>query len=281
MSLNFLTACPPDSCYQNSVCDIEQKGRIIAAALVKKTSASELDKSTPLAFLESLWLLALQGNATLILNTSGEKPKPETAELPGRGMRISKPGAKTHTINLIDMQILINIDFYNKILKTSQNYDFYYFTPGQVWDASGQQVTLIGDPVIQNDLTTYIGGEATVKWVQDGNPLNAEFDTDTLLEGLFYEVSGPDAVSTTLASGDTFALTASLNQDLGSVSLPDVVWSVVSNAAIVEALGVTIDSVTGEVEFNPIDTGVYDVTFQATSDTGCIYGQLVTTVTVS
>ena len=282
MSLSYLTNCPADVCYQNSQCDIEEKGRIIAAVMVKKTFASQVVKNAgPDAFLNSLWILALAGNATLILNTSGEKPRPETAELPGRGMRINKPGAKTHTVNLIDMQVLINVDFYNKILKTSQNYDFYYFTPNQVWDVSGQQVTMIGDPVIQNDLTTFIGGEVTVKWVQNGNPINSEFDTENLLEGLFYEISGPDAVSTTLASGDTFALTAQLNQTITSGTQPDIIWSLVSATAINDSLGAVIDPVTAEVEVTPTEEGVFQLIVQATSETGCIYGQLPVTVTVT
>jgi hypothetical protein len=279
--MSFLTSCPPDGCYINPECDIEKKGRVIAAALVKKSAANLVDKSSGDAFLVSLWLLALQGNATLILNTSGEKPRPETAELPGRGMRINKPGAKTHTINLIDMQILGNIDFYNKILRNSQNFDFYYFTPDLYWDVSGEQVTIIGDPVIQNDLTQYIGGEVTIKWVSNGNPLTYEFDTDAFLVGLYYEISGPSTATTGLGSGDNLSYTATLNQTITSGSLPDVVWSLDSSAAIIESLGAVIDQVSGDLEINAIDEGVFVLTVKATSETGCVFGTLDVTVTVT
>ena len=279
----FQTNCPADGCYRNPPCDVNEKGRIIAFALTKKSVRSQIDTSTATALQDSLWEQQLAGNAFLILNTSGEKPRPETAELPGSGMRINRPGAKTHTVNINDLQIMGqgNIDFYNKILRTSQNYDFWYFTPDQVWNAAGNQVTVIGDPVIQDDLTQFIMGQVTVKWVSDDNPVPVVFDTDVLLEGLSYEIDGADTIATTISSGDTTAYTATLNQSLPSGSLPDVVWSLGSEEDVVDALGATIDETTGELELNPIETGVYTLTVVVTSETGCVYGTLDVVVTVT
>ena len=277
----FNLNCPPDACRKNFQCDIEYKGRIIAFGGVKKTFANEIDNTDADTFQETFWLQVLLGNAFAVLNTAGDKPKPETAELPGSGMRISKPGAKTHTINFTDGQILGNIDFYNKLLRTSQNYDFYYYTPSLLWDVSGEQVTIIGDPVIQNELTQYIGGEGTVKWVSNGNPMATEFDTDVLLAGLFYEISGLDAFSVSGISPYTTNYTAELNYNFGSTSLPSLVWSLDGHAAEVAALTAAIDATTGELEINPGEAGIYVITVYVTNQYGCIFGTLDVTVTVT
>jgi hypothetical protein len=212
----------------------------------------------------------------MFLNIAGDKPKPETAELPGVGLRINRPGAKTHTLNFIDAQVIANVDSYNKILRSSQNYDLYYFTPELYWDASGTQVTVIGDPVIQNDLTQFINGETMIKWVADSNPVPSDFDTDTLLEGVYYEVSG----STELTSAGTYNYTALLNYDFGSQTLPDQIWSIEASSETLAALQVTIDSVTGELELVGAFSGTYIITVKVTNAAGCIFGTLDVSITL-
>jgi len=278
--MNITLNCPPVSCYKNYRCDVDYKGRIIGAALVKKTVASLIDKTDATTLLDSIFYQALDGNAIMFLNIAGDKPKPETAELPGVGLRINRPGAKTHTLNFIDAQVIANVDSYNKILRSSQNYDLYYFTPELYWDASGTQVTVIGDPVIKNDLTQFINGETMIKWVADSNPVPSDFDTDTLLEGLFYEISGLDTISVDTGGGTT-AYTAALNYDFGSQSLPTQVWSLDSSAAVIAALGATIDSTTGEVEFISPTVGDYILTVVVTNEAGCIFGTLDVSVTIT
>jgi hypothetical protein len=277
--MNITLNCPPVSCYKNYRCDVDYKGRIIGAALVSKSVSSLIDKSNATALLDSLFYQALDGNAILFLNIAGDKPKPETAELPGVGMRINRPGAKTHTLNFVDAQVIANVDSYNKILRSSQNYDFYYFTPELYWDASGTQVTVIGDPVIQNDLTQFITGETMIKWVSDINPVPSNFDTDTLLEGLFYEISGSDSLSIT-TSGTSVSYTAALNYDFGSQSLPSIVWSLEAPAATITDLDVTIDESTGGVTFTSPSIGDYVITVVASNEAGCIFGTLDVSVTV-
>jgi hypothetical protein len=98
---------------------------------------------------------------------------------------------------------------------------------------------------------------------------------------LSYEIDGIDTISTTISSGDTTAYTATLNQSLPSGSLPDIVWSLGSEEDVVDALGATIDETTGELELNPIETGVYTLTVVVTSETGCVYGTLDVVVTVT
>jgi len=278
--MNITLNCPPVSCYKNYRCDVDYKGRIIGAALVSKSVSSLIDKSDAEALLDSLFYQALDGNAILFLNIAGEKPKPETAELPGVGMRINRPGAKTHTLNFVDAQVIANVDSYNKILRSSQNYDLYYFTPDLYWDASGTQVTVIGDPVIQNDLTQFITGDVMIKWVADSNPIPSNFDTDTLLEGLFYEISGLNSLSVT-TSGGTSSYTAALNYSFGSASLPTILWTLDSPAAVITALTATIDLVTGELEFTAPTVGDYVITVVASNETGCIFGTLDVSVTVT
>jgi hypothetical protein len=277
--MNITLNCPPVSCYKNYRCDVDYKGRIIGAALVSKSVSSLIDKSNATALLDSLFYQALDGNAILFLNIAGDKPKPETAELPGVGMRINRPGAKTHTLNFVDAQVIANVDSYNKILRSSQNYDFYYFTPELYWDASGTQVTVIGDPVIQNDLTQFITGETMIKWVADTNPVPSNFDTDLLLEGLFYEISGSDSLSIT-TSGTSVSYTAALNYDFGSQSLPSIVWSLDAPAATITDLDVTIDETTGGVTFTSPSIGSYVITVVASNQAGCIFGTLDVSVTV-
>ena len=279
--MNITLNCPPVSCYKNYRCDVDYKGRIIGAALVKKTVASLIDKTNATTLLDSIFYQALDGNAIMFLNIAGDKPKPETAELPGVGLRINRPGAKTHTLNFIDAQVIANVDSYNKILRSSQNYDLYYFTPELYWDASGTQVTVIGDPVIQNDLTQFINGETMIKWVADSNPVASDFDTDKLLEGLFYEVSGVDAIAAPIGFIQSETYTASLNYDFGSQSLPSTVWSLGSSAAVIANLGATIDATTGSLDIDPQVVGDYVLTVVASNEAGCIFGTLDVSVTVT
>jgi hypothetical protein len=279
--MNITLNCPPVSCYKNYRCDVDYKGRIIGAALVKKTVASLIDKTDATTLLDSIFYQALDGNAIMFLNIAGDKPKPETAELPGVGLRINRPGAKTHTLNFIDAQVIANVDSYNKILRSSQNYDLYYFTPELYWDASGTQVTVIGDPVIQNDLTQFINGETMIKWVADSNPVPSDFDTDKLLEGLFYEVTGVDAIAAPIGFIQSETYTASLNYDFGSQSLPSTVWSLGSSAAVIAALGATIDATTGSLDIDPQVVGDYVLTVVASNEAGCIFGTLDVSVTVT
>ncbi len=279
--MNITLNCPPVSCYKNYRCDVDYKGRIIGAALVKKTVASLIDKTDATTLLDSIFYQALDGNAIMFLNIAGDKPKPETAELPGVGLRINRPGAKTHTLNFIDAQVIANVDSYNKILRSSQNYDLYYFTPELYWDASGTQVTVIGDPVIQNDLTQFINGETMIKWVADSNPVPSDFDTDKLLEGLFYEVSGVDAIAAPIGFIQTETYTASLNYDFGSQSLPSTVWSLGSSAAVIANLGATIDATTGSLDIDPQVVGDYVLTVVASNEAGCIFGSIDVSVTVT
>lgn len=279
--MNITLNCPPVSCYKNYRCDVDYKGRIIGAALVKKTVASLIDKTDATTLLDSIFYQALDGNAIMFLNIAGDKPKPETAELPGVGLRINRPGAKTHTLNFIDAQVIANVDSYNKILRSSQNYDLYYFTPELYWDASGTQVTVIGDPVIQNDLTQFINGETMIKWVADSNPVPSDFDTDKLLEGLFYEVSGVDAITAPIGFIQSETYTASLNYDFGSQSLPSTVWSLGSSAAVIANLGATIDATTGSLDIDPQVVGDYVLTVVASNEAGCIFGSIDVSVTVT
>ena len=279
--MNITLNCPPVSCYKNYRCDVDYKGRIIGAALVKKTVASLIDKTDATTLLDSIFYQALDGNAIMFLNIAGDKPKPETAELPGVGLRINRPGAKTHTLNFIDAQVIANVDSYNKILRSSQNYDLYYFTPELYWDASGTQVTVIGDPVIQNDLTQFINGETMIKWVADSNPVPSDFDTDKLLEGLFYEVTGVDAITAPIGFIQSETYTASLNYDFGSQSLPSTVWSLGSSAAVIANLGATIDATTGSLDIDPQVVGDYVLTVVASNEAGCIFGTLDVSVTVT
>jgi len=279
--MNITLNCPPVTCYKNYRCDVDYKGRIIGAALVKKTVSSLIDKTDATSLLDSLLYQALQGDAILFLNIAGEKPKPETAELPGVGMRINRPGAKTHTLTFVDAQVIANVDSYNRILRSSQNYDLYYFTPELYWDASGTQVTVIGDPIIQNDLTQFINGETMVKWVADTNPVPSNFDTDTLLEGVFYEISGADSLTVQVGVAGTSAYTATLNYDFGSQTLPTQVWSFDTSAAVITALGATINATTGEVEINAVTIGDYVLTVVVTNAAGCIFGTLDISVTVT
>lgn len=279
----FTLQCPDVGCYQNFQCDPEFQNKIVASAYVRKTYADQIDKTTAESWMLSLQEAYLNGQAMLVLNTSGEKPRPETATGPGRGMQTTKALAKTHTVNYQDMQgvVLENVEFYNEILSSSQNFDFYYFTPGRIWDASGYYVTVIGDPVIGADLNTYQMAEVTVTWTAKTNPLPYEFDTDTFLEGLFYEISGLAAIATTVASGDTTTYTAELTVDFGSAVLPEKIWSVCSEQSVIDELGAVIDATTGELELTPVDAGVYTLLICVTNEYGCVTGQKEVIVTVT
>jgi len=144
MSIFSLT-CPDVGCYQNFQCDPEFQNKIVAVAYVRKSDAlTAQEKSTADNWIAALYDRYLNGEAYLVFNTSGEKPKPETATTAGRGMQNTKALAKTHTLTYQDMQVTQNnIQFYNDILGSAQNFDFYYFTPQRIWDASGYYVTVM------------------------------------------------------------------------------------------------------------------------------------------
>lgn len=273
--------CPQTGCYSNYECDIREPGRVVALALVEKTHSAEVDTSTDEAFLDSLFTLYLAGNAQLLLNLSGDVPRPETAELPGRGLRATTVGASTYTINFMDMQGVPNADFYNKIRRSSQNYDLYYFTPSLYWNASAQTITLLASNVIQNDLTQYIGAEGTIKFVSNNDPLPVSFSlVETLLSGLFYEIEGTSAITTTVGVGDTICYSANLNYDFASGSLPSLIWSLDNTAAEIADMGAEIDEVTGCLTYDPTEAGTFTINVKVTNEAGCIFGTLPVVFTV-
>ena len=281
--MSFSLNCPQIGCYNNYECDVQEPGRIVGIALVDKNYTADLNTTgTDDDFIDSLFLLALDGNAQLLLNINGEKPRPETAEGPGRGLRQSTILASTHTLNFVDMQGVPNTRFYNIIRRSSQNYDMWFFTKTLIWDASATDITLLASNVITNDLQQYIGAEGTIKWTSNDDPVPASFSlTKTLLNGLAYEISGLESLSVGLAGGDTTVYTAELNYDFGSVSLPDLVWSLTGSAASIASLGATIDATTGELEINATEEGVFTITVKVTNEFGCIFGTYDVVVTVT
>lgn len=293
MSIFSLT-CPDVGCYQNFLCDPDFQNKIVAVAYVRKSAAlTTLDKSTADLWIAALYDRYLLGEAYLVFNTSGEKPKPETATTAGRGMQNTKALAKTHTVTIQDQQGVVqsNVQFYNDILASSQNFDFYYFTPNRIWDASGSYITVIGDPVITADLNTYQMAEVTINWVSKVNPLPYEFDTDTFLEGLYYIISytgssGSTYVGNTITSActdpQTVTFTGVLN--IGAISgAPEQVWSIEqqSGSDDITEIGLDIDAETGDLTWNPAgDIGTYIFTVTVTNEYGCVFGQETITLNV-
>lgn len=283
--MNFLS-CPVDVCYTNFPCDIDQKAKIIGLALVQKQYASEVDKTSGETMLDSFNIMAVNGKAQLILNINGEKPLPETTELPGRGLQEIKVGSSSHTINFDDYQGVINIDFYNQIRKTSQNYDLYFLTPGLIWDASSKQITMYGNAVIANDLKAFIMSQGKIKWTANGDP-SAIVTEEDLIESfsvpLVYEFGVESFETTTsllLTSDGTWD--ATLNKSLPSGSVPDIVYSLSElDPADQLALGLILDPLTGQYELTPEEVGVYSFVVVASNELSCITGQLPVTITVT
>jgi len=293
MSIFSLT-CPDVGCYQNFQCDPEFQNKIVAVAYVRKSAAlTAQEKSTADLWIAALYDRYLNGEAYLVFNTSGEKPKPETATTAGRGMQNTKALAKTHTLTYQDMQGVVqsNVQFYNDILASSQNYDFYYFTPNRIWDASGYYVTVIGDPIITADLNTYQMAEVTVNWVSKVNSLPYEFDTDTFLEGLYYIISftgsGNTYVGNTITSGcnttESSSFSAVLN--IGAVSgAPEQVWSIeqADGSDAITEIALEIDPVSGVLTWNALGfIGTYIFIITVTNEYGCVFGQETITLIVN
>ena len=257
----------------------------------KSDALTAQEKSTANNWIAALYDRYLNAEAYLVFNTSGEKPKPETATTAGRGMQNTKALAKTHTLTYQDMQVVQNnIQWYNDILSTGQNFDFYYFTPGRIWDASGYYVTVIGDPVITAELNTYQMAEVTVNWVSKVNPLPYEFDTDTFLEGLYYIISftgsGNTYVGNTITSGcgatESSSFSAVLN--IGAISgAPDQVWSIeeTEDSDDITDISLEIDPATGDLTWSPQGfVGTYIFTITVTNEYGCVFGQETITLIV-
>ena len=284
----FSLVCPDIGCYQNYLCDPEFQNKIIAVAFVKKSYASNIDKSNAEDWEYSLFSAYLIGEAYLVLNTSGEKPKPDTATTAGRGLQTTKALPKTHTVTYQDMQgvVLSNVEFYNDILATAQNYDFYYFTPDRIWDASGNYVTVIGDPIIAADINTYQMAEVSVMWTSKGNPLPFEFDTTGFLQGLFYELSlSTNGTTISLATGATGndTILQQLSQPVGGVTTPNVLFTTTASGATITALGLSVtgNGASGTISWASVQAGTYEVKIQATNAFGCVYGELVVTFVVN
>jgi len=294
MSIFSLT-CPDVGCYQNFLCDPEFQNKIVAVAYVRKSAAlTSAEKSTADNWIAALYDRYLNGEAYLVFNTSGEKPKPDTATTSGRGMQNTKALAKTHTLTYQDMQGVVqsNVQFYNDILASAQNFDFYYFTPQRIWDASGYYVTVIGDPIVTADLNTYQMAEVSVNWVSKVNPLPYEFDTDTFLEGLYYIISftgsGNTYIGNTITSGcgATESTTFSAVLNIGAISgAPDQSWSIdeVSGSEPIADIALGIDATTGVLTWTP-GGGAYDGTYiftvTVTNEYGCVFGQETITLNV-
>jgi hypothetical protein len=276
--------CPEDVCYTNFPCDIDQKAKIVDLVLVQKQYASEVDKTDGESMLNSFNIMAVNGKAQLILNINGEKPLPETTELPGRGLQEIKVGSSSHTINFDDYQGVINIDFYNQIRKTSQNYDLYFLTPGIIWDASSKQITMYGNAVIANDLKAFIMSQGKIKWTANGDP-SAIVTEENLIEAfsvpLVYDFA-QQSVELTTDDGSTITGTwsASINKTLISGSIPNINYSLIDLPSNIAGLGILFDPLTGEYEMTPSDPGVYSFSVLASNSVSCISGQLLVTVTV-
>jgi len=295
MSIFSLT-CPDVGCYQNFLCDPEFQNKIVAVAYVRKSAAlTSAEKSTADNWIAALYDRYLNGEAYLVFNTSGEKPKPDTATTSGIGMQNTKALAKTHTLTYQDMQGVVqsNVQFYNDILGSAQNFDFYYFTPQRIWDASGYYVTVIGDPIVTADLNTYQMAEVGVNWVSKVNPLPYEFDTDTFLEGLYYIISftgsGNTYVGNTITSGcnttESSSFSAVLN--IGAISgAPEQVWSIqqAADSDDITDIALGIDATTGVLTWTP-GGGAYDGTYiftvTVTNEYGCVFGQETITLIVA
>jgi len=292
MSIFSLT-CPDVGCYQNFLCDPEFQNKIVAVAYVRKSAAlTANEKSTADLWIAALYDRYLNGEAYLVFNTSGEKPRPETATTAGRGMQNTKALAKTHTLTYQDMQGVVqnNVQFYNDILATAQNFDFYYFTPGRIWDASGYYVTVIGDPVVTADLNTYQMAEVSVNWVSKVNPLPYEFDTDTFLEGLYYIISmqgGSDYQGfnwTSLCSEGTEEALFAAVLNVGAISgAPALTWSIeqLDGSDDINDIVLTMDASTGTLNWVNTANGTYIFMVTVTNEYGCVFGQQEVTLTVN
>lgn len=282
----YSLACPTVGCYQNFICDPEFQNKIVAVAYVKKSAASTINKTTAALWLDSLFEAAMVGDAFLVFNTSGEKPKPETATVAGRGMQNTKALAKTHTLSYMDMQgvVLGNVEWMNQMLAASQNYDFYYFTPGRIWDASGSYITVIGDPVITAELNTYMMADVQVTWVSKTNPLPYEFDTNTFLEGLYLEIELdgggiPTTAFSVLAAGGVITNPNAAVVNQPGVTAPTYVWGLQSGASVLPS-GITIASGSGDITVAAgVAAGTYELTITVSNESGCVFGTLDISIT--
>jgi hypothetical protein len=294
MSL-FSLQCPSIGCYTNYQCDPEFLNKVVAVAYVNK-SYNGINKTTPALWQETLLEAYVAGQAFIVFNVSGEKPKPDTATTSGRGMQTTKALAKTHTVNYTDMQGVVygNVEWYNDMLSNSSKYDFYYFTPNRIWDASGYYVTVIGDPVITAELNTYQMADVSVQWVSKVNPLPYEFDTDTFLEGLYFIITNvtnnyaSNAFTFTNTEGcDSLVLDFSAALNVSGVT-PQYNWSIIG-ATLNQAGNYEIDNWigTGDGVFNfgggtseettitllweNVGSGSFFI--QVATESGCVIGQ--------
>lgn len=300
--MSYSLSCPSIGCYTNFQCDPEFLNKVVAVAYVKK-SYNGINKSTAATWKDTLLEAYAAGEAFIVFNVSGEKPKPDTATVAGRGMQTTKALAKTHTVNYTDMQGVVygNVEWYNDMLSNSAKYDFYYFTPNRIWDASGYYVTVIGDPIVTAELNTYQMAEVSVQWVSKVNPLPYDFDTDSFLEGLFFTITnitgtpfGTYDFDITLSSCTALPLVFSAEINVDGVTYPNLTWSLIGVTSNGSG-SFTIDNWVGstsptiafensstdeqELTITPLNTGVGSFTIQVATGAGCVIGTQEITIT--
>jgi len=275
--------CPVKQCYQNYPCDIEEKGKVVALVLVDE--GETVDKTDGQSMLDSFNILAANGKAQLILSIDGEKPRPETNEGPGRGLQETKIMASVHTINWTDYQGVANVPFYNAIRKSGQNYDLYFLTPTLIYDVSENEVTVVAPLVIDRDLKSFQRAEGTIKWSANGDPLPisvAQADVKDFMKPLRYVFAQGETYQATTNDGSTISGTfaAELNKSLVSGSVPDVAYTISDQSEDFGNLGLVFDTITGDYDITPTAPGIFTFTVNAFSESNCITGRLLVTITV-
>lgn len=216
-----------DDCFDGEL------NRIIHVAFVRK--GVSVNKSTSALFASSILAAELAGNAFIIRNTNGTKAAPTVKEGKGAGKQQVRIVGKEHSIDVIDVNYVNNVNFWNDFENNAQNYNLYYFTNTMGWETGLTAISAAAMDPITDDNSTEMEGSFQVKWTQKGNPVPYPCDVDEFADcailftyegsGGFYARSGNTAtlVGTEFegSTSDTFNFGLDTGYDLALVEVKE------------------------------------------------------------
>lgn len=158
-------------------CTEDEPNRIVHMAFVKKGATVN---ETEDGLVNSLLNLEKTCDAYIIRNTNGTMAAATYNTGKGSGKQISRVLSGTHSITIIDFDIIDNIEeFWNRSISGAQNYYMYFFTSAIGWVVRAPLSISPAVP-ITDDITTFIEGSIKIDWSSKGLPLPIKIGADSV-----------------------------------------------------------------------------------------------------
>ncbi len=158
-------------------CTEDEPNRIVHMAFVKKAATVNESES---GLVNSLLALEKTCDAYIVRNTNGTMTAATYNTGKGSGKQISRVLSGTHSITIIDFDIIDNIEqFWNRSISNAQNYYMYFFTSAIGWKVKAPLSISPAVP-ITDDITTFIEGSIKIDWSDKGLPLPVKVGGDNV-----------------------------------------------------------------------------------------------------